>query len=370
MRFEPLSLNELSFVLSSLPLRVDGRPLDGCRRLQLRHVGRYTVLAQCGGTQVAAQCRSAVRAPLPDRPTEGALRVEYTASPVVLERHGAVDGALAGRLREDGVLLESVLRQAPCVDLESLCIVSGQWVYEITVYVTLLDYDGNALGVASVAAAAALQRYARPVAEVQRGSDATTPPIRVYRPEERPPLPLTTLATPLILTAAVFFDDHAPDAPTLFAMDPLYVEECASHSRLVIAYDVRGERLLAVRKGVGAHAATTSLAALRACLERAIEQARPWAAALDAVTKPPSGTATGLPSIPLARVSRPDAPQRTDTLPTRPPPAPASIASPPAGVDPPHPRSPSSSSSSVDELMDTVQPTRLRGSASRARRPR
>ena len=59
-------------------------------------------------------------------------------------------------------LLEHCLWESHCVDMESLCITTGRRVWTIRVDVHVLNYDGNVVDAASVAAIAALLHFRRP----------------------------------------------------------------------------------------------------------------------------------------------------------------------------------------------------------------
>lgn len=59
-------------------------------------------------------------------------------------------------------LLEHCLWESRCVDTESLCITTGLRVWTIRVDVHVLNYDGNVIDAASIAALAALLHFRRP----------------------------------------------------------------------------------------------------------------------------------------------------------------------------------------------------------------
>jgi len=55
-------------------------------------------------------------------------------------------------------LLQNI-RDSGCVDMESLCILAHQHVWEISVNLHVLDYDGNILDCANLAALCALAHF-------------------------------------------------------------------------------------------------------------------------------------------------------------------------------------------------------------------
>ncbi|KAK4530262.1 hypothetical protein CCYA_CCYA03G1119 [Cyanidiococcus yangmingshanensis] len=268
MRDEPWSSNELLFVLQSLPLRVDGREPKEARRLRFQFIGENGVLV-FGGTSAitfaTTTCRVSV--PTPNRPQEGFLRVVFGTSPGASERALLEQSDLPG-FSEEAVFLERVLRDARCVDLESLCIVAGKYVFEIVVQICVLSLDGNRLSFASLAALATLGRFHRPDFTIER-RQLGEEHIRFYDPKERPPVPLQLQAYPLIIEYALFFDYRRGSHEVFSVQDPTQREENACHSRLRVVYDPKHQRLLAVRKLAGGYAAVTALPTLMGCIVRA-----------------------------------------------------------------------------------------------------
>jgi len=76
-------------------------------------------------------------------------------------------------------LLEHCLCESHCIDTELLCVKSGLSVWTVRVDVHVLNYDGNVIDAASVAAIAALSHFRRPDISVC-GDD-----IIVHSPTER-----------------------------------------------------------------------------------------------------------------------------------------------------------------------------------------
>ncbi|XP_010766925.1 exosome complex component RRP45-like, partial [Notothenia coriiceps] len=94
--------------------------------------------------------------------------------------------------------LERCLRNSKCIDTESLCVVSGEKVWQIRVDVHMLNHDGNLMDAASIAAITALCHFKRPDVGIQ-GDEVT-----VYSPEERDPIPLSVYHMPISVSFSFF----------------------------------------------------------------------------------------------------------------------------------------------------------------------
>ncbi|MBN3277233.1 EXOS9 protein, partial [Polyodon spathula] len=95
-------------------------------------------------------------------------------------------------------LLEKCLWNSKCIDTESVCVASGEKVWQIRVDLHLLNHDGNIMGAASIAAITALCHFRRPDVSIQ-GEDVT-----VYTPEERDPIPLSIHHMPICVSFSFF----------------------------------------------------------------------------------------------------------------------------------------------------------------------
>lgn len=125
--------------------------------------------------------------------------------------------------------LERCLRNSKCIDTESLCIISGEKVWQIRVDVHVLNHDGNLLDAASIAAIAALSHFRRPDASVL-GRDIT-----VYSLEERDPIPLSIYHMPICVSFAFFLQG------SYLLVDPCEREERVMDGLLVLAMNKHRE---------------------------------------------------------------------------------------------------------------------------------
>ena len=205
-----VSSNELSFVQaaltthSSLKLRLDGRSLTQLRpaRLQLTRAAN-TGDAACTVTwgssiQVSCVCQASIVAPSTDRPNEGVVQVSVETSPMAST--GFVHGPAVGTVNESGsggnmprtslddaqkAVSNSILRQLEnllqnCLEVEALVIVPGQWVWQLSLRLTVLDCGSGTSGLldASVLATlAALRHYRQPCTTLgeQENNHSQTP---------------------------------------------------------------------------------------------------------------------------------------------------------------------------------------------------
>lgn len=126
-------------------------------------------------------------------------------------------------------LLERCLRNSKCIDTESLCVVSGEKVWQIRVDLHLLNHDGNIMDAASIAAITALCHFRRPDVSIQ-GEDVT-----VYTPEERDPVPLSIHHMPICVSFSFF------QQGTYLLVDPSEREERVMDGLLVIAMNKHRE---------------------------------------------------------------------------------------------------------------------------------
>ncbi|XP_071087734.1 exosome complex component RRP45-like [Haliotis cracherodii] len=230
MRETPLSSCEREFILKAITehKRFDGRQAYDYRKVKISFgVDRGCCQVQLGDTRVLAQVSCEITAPKPTRPTDGVLFVNVELSPM------ASPGFEIGRPSEFGVeltrLLERCLKESRCVDTESLCVVAGEKVWAIRVDIHALNYEGNLLDAASVAAIAAIAHFRRPDVTVS-GEEVT-----VHSPEERDPVPLSVHHMPICCTFAFFTQGKH------LLVDPSLVEEKVMDGKMVIGMNKHRE---------------------------------------------------------------------------------------------------------------------------------
>ncbi|XP_051939305.1 exosome complex component RRP45 isoform X3 [Hippocampus zosterae] len=230
MKETPLSNCERDFLLKAIQekKRLDGRQTYDYRKLKIMFGTDFgCCFVELGKTRVMAQVSCELVAPKENRPNEGIMFFNIELSPM------ASPAFEQGRQSELSVKLnrqlERCLRNSKCIDLESLCVVSGEKVWQIRVDVHMLNHDGNLMDAASIAAIASLCHFRRPDVGIQ-GDEVT-----VYSPNERDPIPLSIYHMPISVSFAFF------QQGTYLLVDPCEREERVMDGLLMIAMNKHRE---------------------------------------------------------------------------------------------------------------------------------
>ncbi|KAB8801914.1 hypothetical protein FH972_026735 [Carpinus fangiana] len=225
-----LSLNEQAFILEALRegRRVDGRPLDAYRELNLSFGEESGVADVClGKTRIIARISADVVAPFPDRKFEGIFSISTElspmASPAFETGRPTATEALISRL------LEKTIRRSSALDTESLCLVAGLKCFAIRADVHVISHDGNLIDTACVAVVSALQHFRRPDVTVE-GEEVT-----VWDVREREPVKLNMLHHPLCISFSYY------DGGEIVILDATAAEEKVSDGEVVISVNKYGE---------------------------------------------------------------------------------------------------------------------------------
>uniref|UniRef100_A0A8C6T5A1 Exosome complex component RRP45 n=1 Tax=Neogobius melanostomus TaxID=47308 RepID=A0A8C6T5A1_9GOBI len=230
MKDTPLSNCERDFLLKAIEekKRLDGRQTYDYRNIKITFGTDYgCCFVDLGKTRVMAQVSSELVAPKESRPNEGILFFNIELSPM------ASPAFEQGRQSELSVKLnrqlERCFRNSKCIDTESLCVVSGEKVWQIRVDVHTLNHDGNLMDAASIAAITALCHFRRPDVSIQ-GEEIT-----LYTPEERDPIPLSIYHMPISVSFSFF------QQGTYLLVDPIEREERVMDGLLMIAMNKHRE---------------------------------------------------------------------------------------------------------------------------------
>lgn len=230
MRDTPLSNCERRFLLKAIEekKRLDGRQTYDYRNIKITFGTDYgCCIVELGRTRVLCQVSCELVPPKDSRPTEGIMFFSLELSPM------ASPAFEPNRQSELLVVLnrqlERCLRNSKCIDTESLCVVSGEKVWQIRVDVHVLNHDGNLMDAASIAAISALSHFRRPDVAIQ-GRDIT-----VFSPEERDPIPLSIYHMPICVSFAFFLQG------SYLLVDPCEREERVKDGLLVIAMNKHRE---------------------------------------------------------------------------------------------------------------------------------
>ncbi|XP_051242178.1 exosome complex component RRP45 [Dicentrarchus labrax] len=230
MKDTPLSNCERDFLLKAIEekKRLDGRQTYDYRKMKITFGTDYgCCFVDLGKTRVMAQVSCELVAPKESRPNEGIMFFNIELSPM------ASPAFEPGRQSELSVKLnrqlERCLRNSKCIDTESLCVVSGEKVWQIRVDVHMLNHDGNLMDAASIAAITALCHFRRPDVGIQ-GDEVT-----VYSAEERDPIPLSIYHMPISVSFSFF------QQGTYLLVDPCEREERVMDGLLMIAMNKHRE---------------------------------------------------------------------------------------------------------------------------------
>ncbi|XP_035826075.1 exosome complex component RRP45 [Aplysia californica] len=230
MRETPLSNCEKEFILNNIKehRRLDGRNAYDYRDIRISFgVSLGCCHVEMGKTKVLAQVSCEVGQPKQTRPHDGVLFVNVELSPM------ASPAFEQGRPSEESVelsrLMERCLKESRCVDLESLCIVSGEKVWHVRVDIHVLNHEGNILDCSSIAAISALAHFKRPDVSVQ-GEEITIHPL-----EEKDPVGLSIHHMPLLVSFSFFLQGK------YLLVDPSEKEEKVMDGKMVIGMNKHRE---------------------------------------------------------------------------------------------------------------------------------
>lgn len=149
-----------------------------------------------GKTKLAVRVTAKIVQPYEDRPFEGIFTINNEVNPLITG--GTYAGTSAARNEEILVnrIIEKAIRRSNALDLESLCIIAGEKVWEIVVDLNFLDYDGNMIDVGCFGVMLALHHFKKPDISIINGGEKVV----VHLVEERQPVPLSILHIPICLT--------------------------------------------------------------------------------------------------------------------------------------------------------------------------
>lgn len=208
-----ISILERDFIVKALhqdSLRIDGRPLEKYRVWNIEYLkDRGSLIVSLGhGLKILFCVLGQVTRPNPDRPIEGHLGI-YIDSLIELE-----DDNILVLLQR---FMERIFKVNRTLDLESLCIIPGEYCWSIRMEIHLLDFDfglgDNVWDVSVLGAVLALQDYHRPEVAVLNDNK-----IQIYSAFERNPVPLTVHYQPISVSMIIYQDDK-------IIIDPSGIEE-------------------------------------------------------------------------------------------------------------------------------------------------
>jgi exosome complex component RRP42 len=215
--------------------RLDGRGLHDYRSIKLQYnivsKAEGSALAQLGSTKVVAGLKTVLSAPFPDAPDQGVLIVNAELTPLASPLFepgppGEEDIELA-RIVDRGI------RSAPAIDFGKLSIMPGSKVWGLFIDIYPLDYDGNLVDAAGLAAMAALLSGKIPKAVVEDN--------KVVVLEEKENVP--------VLNKVVFVT--IAKVGEYLLVDPSLEEELLADARITFSFTERGEICAIQKMGAG-----------------------------------------------------------------------------------------------------------------------
>ena len=215
--------------------RADGRELNEYRNIELEtniiSKAEGSARVKIGNTQVVVGIKMDVGEPYPDSPESGVMTTAAELIPL------ASPDFEAGPPRENAIELARVVdrgvRESETVDVKKLCIQEGKKVYMVFCDIYPLEFDGNLLDAASMAANAALNsaRY-----EEHKWEDGEAVPTG-----NKVALPIQNMAVECTVSKI----------GESLVIDPHIREEFVQDCRITMAIDEKGN-LTAMQKGGGA----------------------------------------------------------------------------------------------------------------------
>jgi exosome complex component RRP42 len=228
---ETIKRNQIVEALSK-GRRLDGRGLNELRKLEIKtHViekANGSAMVTLGNTQVLAGVKVDKGTPFPDTPDKGLLIVGAEVLPM------AAAYLEAGPPDESAIELARVVdrgvRESEMIDVASLVIKEGKWVYSVFVDVNILNADGNLFDATSYAVVSALLTAKMPKFVLEGDVVKDT--------GERVPLPVSKI--PISVTIA--------SINGVLVLDPTEEEEAVMDARITLDTE-DGGNLCAGQKG-------------------------------------------------------------------------------------------------------------------------
>ncbi|CAP34537.1 Protein CBR-EXOS-9 [Caenorhabditis briggsae] len=264
MRVPPLTTCEKEVILEALKSgkRFDFRGLEEFRGVKLvvgSEIG--TAICTIGNTKVIAAVSAQIAEPSSMRPHKGVIIIDVDLSPManVSNEHDRLGSKGMELIR----LLELIIRDSRCIDVESLCIRAGKEIWKVRVDVRILDEDGSLLDCACLAAITALQHFKRPNVTLEPHHTL------IYSEYEKAPVPLNIYHMPICTTIGLL------DKGQMVVIDPTEKEAACLDGSIVVACNKRRE--------VCALHQSTNLVLSTKQIERCVKLAMSRAEALTAV---------------------------------------------------------------------------------------
>ncbi len=212
---------EKSYIISLLNSgkRLDGRTPDEYREIKIHtnlvEKAEGSAMVELGGTKVIAGVKLSIGSPYDDYPNKGTLIVTAelnpTASPSFRNGPPTMDAIELTRVTD------RIIRESDAIDLEDLCIIEGQKVWNVFLDIYPIDSNGNLFDASALAALAAISTIRVPETQVTETGEVeileTTRPIKM----KSIPIAVTTVKVgDYLLMDPSAKEDDAADARITF----------------------------------------------------------------------------------------------------------------------------------------------------------
>ncbi|KAL1237540.1 Exosome complex component RRP45 [Trichinella spiralis] len=183
-------------------------------------------VAEFGNTKVFVKTSCSVVTPSLTRPSSGILKINLEFGPQAVAHYEV------GRLEkciEYQRLLERNIKDARCVCLDTLCIISGEKVWQIRCDVYVLNNDGSLVDCACVAILSALRHFRIP-SVTRHGTDYT-----IHSFDDKEPLRLDIFHYPCMITLGYY------SGKEIFICEPSLLEETVLDQCFILAMNAHFE---------------------------------------------------------------------------------------------------------------------------------
>jgi exosome complex component RRP42 len=216
--------------------RLDGRTLTDTRDFKIEQglieKAEGSARVFLGKTEVLVGVKVETGEPFPDTPNEGVMTVNAELVPLASPTYetGPPDETSIELAR----IVDRGIRESKAIDTAKLCIEPGKKVFVVFVDVYVLNYDGNLIDAAALAAMSALMNTKMPNYEIEDGE------LKIK--QGYTPLPLKS--HPVTVTIGKTSDK-------LF-VDPGWEEEQVMDARITMAINEEGN-ICAIQKGLSGY---------------------------------------------------------------------------------------------------------------------
>ena len=246
MTITPLIKRDYLTKLAENGKRTDGRQFDEFRKIEIEtgvvSKAEGSAKVKIGNTQVIAGIKMDIGEPYPDTPDQGAMSTAAELIPL------ASPDFESGPPREDAIELARVvdrgIRESELIEVENLCIETGEKVWIVFIDIHIIDYDGNLFDTASLASLAALMTTNVPIERMKPTLERLQtkyPSIKQYLDEHPKDFKIPLREPPVSCTSVKYNG--------VVVMDPSLDEEEIAEARLTVATDKNGA-IRAMQKGL------------------------------------------------------------------------------------------------------------------------